>query len=74
MGSWCSDRNSSRRRIPICFRKASLMDRARLGDTPRSRVSFSGSSSMTRRASSPNSSMSRRAVAFPTPFTAPEAR
>ena len=60
--------------MPICFRKASLMVRARLGEIPFRAVSFSGSSSMTRKASSPKFSMSCRAVALPMPLMAPEAR
>ena len=37
-------------------------------------VSFSGSSSMTRKVSAPNLSTNRVAVAGPTPFSTPEAR
>ena len=50
------------------------MVRARLGEIPFRAVSFSGSSSMTRRASSPKFSMSYRAVALPMPLMAPEAK
>ena len=50
------------------------MARARLGDTPRISHSFSGSFSMTARASSPKRSTICRANPMRTPFTTPEAR
>ena len=50
------------------------MLRARFRVIPLMRVSFSGDSSMTVRASYPNSSTSRRAVAPPMPRITPEAR
>ena len=73
-GSLCSDKNSARRRIPIFCLKSSPMARARLGDTPRISHSFSGSFSMTFRASSPNLCTICRASPMRMPFTTPEAR
>ena len=73
-GSSCSDRNWARRRTPICWRKASLMSRARLGEMPLISVSLSGSFSMTSSASAPKRWMMRRAVPARMPLIAPEAR
>lgn len=50
------------------------MEAARFLVMPLMAASFSGSSSSTSNARSPNSSTMRRAVAMPMPFTAPEAR
>ena len=47
---------------------------ARLGEMPFTSVSRRGASSITVSTSSPKASSSRRAMAAPTPFTAPEAR
>ena len=66
--------NSMVRRSPVSSRNARDSSTAFLSVMPLMMLSFSGSSSNTRRVSAPNCATSCSAVACPTPLRRPEAR